>query len=258
MLKYNAKSVTNHKAWTYLVKYNPSGWLIRWLMLMEEFDIDINIVDCLGRWHNNVDGLIRAYERVGDVLEDDDFPNTIMIINAKKTHEEYQEIVQYLDGMRFPVGATKAVLTWIAHKSRNYSIRSYWLNFKGKDGVLLRTIRKGETSHLLYEFHGGFYGGHFVRWIIPKTILQVGYYSPTLFKGAHDYSKSCDACQAYAQSFTMNGPLHPVPPLGPFEKWGIELMGPLLMTRRGHRFIMVIKYYLTKLTKVRALKSLLK
>jgi len=40
---------------------------------MEEFDIDIDIVDCLGRWHGNVDGLTRAYERVGDVLEDDDF-----------------------------------------------------------------------------------------------------------------------------------------------------------------------------------------
>jgi len=88
--------------------------------------------------------------------------------------------------------------------------------------------------------------------------LQVGYYSPTLFKGAHDYSKSCDACQAYVQSFTMNGPLHPVPPLGPFKKWGIDLMGPLPMTRKRHRFIVVTKYYLTKFAKVCVLKSLLK
>jgi hypothetical protein len=26
----------------------------------------------------------------------------------------------------------------------------------------------------------------------------------------------------------------PIPPLGHFEKWGIDLMGPLPMTRRGH------------------------
>jgi len=25
----------------------------------------------------------------------------------------------------------------------------------------------------------------------------------------------------------MSGLLHPIPPLGPFEKWGIDLMGPL-------------------------------
>jgi len=56
----------------------------------------------------------------------------------------------------------------------------------------------------------------------------------------------------------MNGPLHPVPPLGPFEKWGIDLMGPLPMIRRGHRFIVITKYYLIKFAKVHALKCLLK
>jgi hypothetical protein len=56
-----------------------------------------------------------------DVLEDDDFPDAvIMSINAEEAPEEYREIIQYLDGMRFPDGATKAVRTRIAHKSRNY------------------------------------------------------------------------------------------------------------------------------------------
>ncbi len=42
LLGYEAKIVTNHKALTYLVnKPNPSGRLARWLLLMEEFDIDI-------------------------------------------------------------------------------------------------------------------------------------------------------------------------------------------------------------------------
>jgi hypothetical protein len=38
--------------------------------------------------------------------------------------EEYQEIVQYLDGMRFLIGATKVVRTWIMYKSRNHSLIS--------------------------------------------------------------------------------------------------------------------------------------
>jgi hypothetical protein len=67
---------------------------------MEEFNIDI--VHCPGRWHDNVDGLTRAYERVGDVSKDDDFLDAaIMSINAKEAPEEYREIIQYLDGMRF-------------------------------------------------------------------------------------------------------------------------------------------------------------
>jgi transposase InsO family protein len=132
------------------------------------------------------------------------------------------------------------------------------LYFQGRDGVLRRTIGKRDISRLLYEFHDGFCGGHFAGRITAEKILQAGYYWPTLFKDAHDYCKSCDVCQAYAQRSTVSGPLHPIPPLGPFEKWGIDLMGPLPMTRRGHRFIIVATDYLTKFAEVRALKSSVK
>ncbi len=72
LLRYKAKIVTDHKALTYLVnKPNPSGRLARWLLLMEEFDIDI--VHRPGRRHGNVDGLTRTYEGVRDVSEDNDF-----------------------------------------------------------------------------------------------------------------------------------------------------------------------------------------
>jgi len=48
---------------------------------MEEFDIDI--VHRPGRRYGNVDGLTRAYEGVGDVSEDDNFLDAvIMSINA--------------------------------------------------------------------------------------------------------------------------------------------------------------------------------
>jgi hypothetical protein len=54
---------------------------------MEEFHIDI--VHHLGRRHGNVDGLMRVYEGMGDVTEDDDFPDvTLMTINAKRTPKE--------------------------------------------------------------------------------------------------------------------------------------------------------------------------
>jgi hypothetical protein len=132
------------------------------------------------------------------------------------------------------------------------------LYFQGRDGVLRRTIGKHDTSRLLYEFHDGFCGGHFVGRIIAEKILQAGYYWPTLFKDAHDYCRSCDLCQVYAQRFTVSGLLHPIPPLGPFAKWGINLVGPLPMIRRGHRFIIVATDYFTKFAKIRALKSSMK
>ncbi len=56
----------------------------------------------------------------------------------------------------------------------------------------------------------------------------------------------------------MNVLLQPIPPLGPFEKWGVNLMGSLLVIRKGHQFIVVIKNHFTKFVKVHALKSLVK
>jgi hypothetical protein len=56
----------------------------------------------------------------------------------------------------------------------------------------------------------------------------------------------------------VNGPLHPIPPLGLFEKWGVDFMGPLSMIKIGHQFIVVAINYLTKFVKVRVLKSLVK
>jgi hypothetical protein len=72
LLGYNAKIMTNHKALTYLVnKSNLSGQLARWLLLMEEFDIEI--VHHPRRWHGTIDGFTKAYEGMGDVSKDDDF-----------------------------------------------------------------------------------------------------------------------------------------------------------------------------------------
>jgi hypothetical protein len=90
--------------------------------------------------------------------------------------KEYQKIIQYMDGMRFLVAGTKALWTQIVHKSQNYLIIRDQLYFQGNDGVLQRTIRKGETSHLLYEFHDGFCGGHFAGQITTILFLQISYY----------------------------------------------------------------------------------
>ncbi len=81
--------MTDHKALTYLVnKFNLSGRLVRWLLSIEEFGI--NIVHHLRRRHGNVDGLIRAYEGEGDVLKDDDIPNAkIITINAEEMLKKY-------------------------------------------------------------------------------------------------------------------------------------------------------------------------
>jgi hypothetical protein len=53
-----------------------------------------------------------------------------MTINVKEAFEEYWKIIQYVDGMRFLIIATKVMRTWIVHKSQNYLIIGDQLYFQ--------------------------------------------------------------------------------------------------------------------------------
>jgi hypothetical protein len=126
------------------------------------------------------------------------------------------------------------------------------LYFEGKDCVLEQTIKMGETSCLFVQISW---------WVLWRPFCKTNHnikdfasrlLLATLFKDAHDYWRSYDICQAYAQRCTMSAPL------GPFEKWGVDLMGPLLVTSKWHWFIVVVTYYLIKFVEVRVLKSLVK
>ncbi len=101
------------------------------------------------------------------------------------------------------------------------------LYFQGRDSVLQQTIRKRDTSRLLYEFHDGFCEGHFAGWIIAEKILQAGYYWPTLFKDAHDYCRSCNVCQAYVQKVYCEWPFTSHTTMKTFWKMRNWFNGPI-------------------------------
>jgi hypothetical protein len=95
---------------------------------------------------------------------------------------------------------------------------------------------------LLSEFHEGICEGHFVEKIIAK-ILWGGYHWLIIFKNALEWH---DVCPAFVNKYVVHVPLHPIPPLRTFEKWGIDLMGPLLISPWTNKFLMVAIDYFTK------------
>ncbi len=116
-------------------------------------------------------------------------------------------------------------------------------------------VEKEDVLTLLSKFHEGVCGGHFARRITAEKILQGEYHCPKLFKDAMEYCKTCDVCQTFANKSMVHVPLHPIPPLGAFEKWGIDLMGPLPITTRANKFLVAATNYLTKWAEVMPLKT---
>ncbi len=69
--------------------------------LQDDF-INFVELDHLNKQHNDVDGVIKPYEKIKNVSKDNDFPNMAkMNINVEEKLEKYLNIIQYFDGMNF-------------------------------------------------------------------------------------------------------------------------------------------------------------
>jgi hypothetical protein len=78
-------------------------------------------------------------------------------------------------------------------------------------------------------------------------VLRDGYYWPTLFKDAHAYSRSCEACQKVAgREHKVVIPLQPVAIEEPFEQWGLDIIGEINPhSSKQHKYILTATDYFT-------------
>jgi hypothetical protein len=72
-----------------------------------------------------------------------------------------------------------------------------------------------------------------------------------------NFVDSCDQCQRTgAPSFRNHWPLTPIIPLAPFEKWGIDFIGPISpVSSQKKRYIILATDYATKWVEARATRK---
>ena len=66
-----------------------------------------------------------------------------------------------------------------------------------------------------------------------------------MYEDIRQYVKTCDTCQRRGKKHTKE-PLHPLSIERPFQRIGIDVVGPLPITERQNRYIVVATDYLTK------------
>ena len=115
-------------------------------------------------------------------------------------------------------------------------------------------VGEPHISRIMKEMHNSIYSGHLG---ISKTYARIAqrFFWPGMRKQINKYVQECDRCQRVKSSKYAKAPLKPIRPTRPMEIITADLAGPLPMTARGNRYILVVCDHFSKFTQCYALKN---
>ncbi|XP_052110229.1 uncharacterized protein LOC127741545 [Arachis duranensis] len=157
---------TDHAALKYLLtKQESKPRLIRWILLLQEFDIEIK-------------------DRSGA-------ENKLMMIEEAPW---FADIAKFKAIGELPTNINKHMRRKLIKDAKHYICDEPYLFKKCADGILRRCISHEEGQEVLWQCHGSAYGGHFSGKRTAAMVLQCGFYWPTIFKDAKELVSRCDEC----------------------------------------------------------------
>ncbi|GJR05581.1 putative nucleotidyltransferase, ribonuclease H [Tanacetum coccineum] len=236
-------------------KQDAKPRLIRWILLLQEFDIEIKdrkgtknvAADHLSRLENN--------ETSDDSEVDDNFPGeNLMEINTKD-EPWFADFANYLVGNIIPKGMTYQQKNKFFSDLKHYFWEEPYLFKVCSDGMIRRCISGPETRTILDKCHHGPTGGHYGPNITAKKVLDSGFYWPTIIKEAHTLVRLCEACQKTRNiSKRDEMPLNNIQVCEIFDIWGIDFMGPFPKSYK-FEYILVAVDYVSKWAEAQALPT---
>ncbi|KAD7116998.1 hypothetical protein E3N88_04266 [Mikania micrantha] len=242
---------TDHAALRYLFnKKDAKPRLIRWILLLQEFDIEIR--DKKGAENVAADHLSRLEnperEELRDTAIGDTFPHEfLMVVKAEQQGLPwFADFANYLaDGVLLK-GMTHQQKKKFFADVKHYLWDDPYLFRVGADQVIRRCVHGAEAADILRHCHEGPTGGHHGATLTAKKVFDSGFFWPTIYKDAHVFVKSCDSCQRVGNISSRNEmPQTSIQVCEIFDLWGIDFMGPFPMSR-GNRYILVAVDYVSK------------
>ncbi|KAM1878486.1 hypothetical protein ACFX14_040469 [Malus domestica] len=236
---------TDHAALKYLLsKKDAKPRLIRWILLLQEFDLEIK--DKKGSENvvaNHLSRLIIPTASEEDSLPlSESFPDEQLFAVQIKT-PWFADIVNYL-----VKGVVHPDLTFQQKKKFLSDVKHYfwdepYLYKYCPDQIIRRCIPEAEQESVIKFAHHFACGGHFGQKRTAEKILQSGLFWPTLFKDAHNWCKACDRCQRVGNQSKRNEmPQQSNLIVELFDVWGIDFMGPFPSSHGNHYILVAVEY----------------
>ena len=239
---------SDHAALKYLLtKKDAKPRLIRWILLLQEFDLEIK--DKKGSENVVADHLSRMLH--GHDVEEETLPlrehfpdEQLFAINV--VDPWYADIINYIATKRVPENFTRAQKDKLIKTAKYYVWDEPYLWKHCPDQVIRRCVPETEFNSILTFCHSYACGGHFGAKKTALKILESGFYWPSLFKDAYVFCMTCDRCQRTGNIGPRNQmPLSSVLVVEIFDVWGIDFMGPF-PSSHGFVYILLAVDYVSK------------
>ncbi|RDY14381.1 putative mitochondrial protein, partial [Mucuna pruriens] len=200
-----------------LKKTDAKSRLIQWMLLLQEFNIEIR--DKKGVENLIVNHLSRI-ERENDPMPiRDKFPNEKMLhINMHTPW--FADICNFVVASHFPPEASRLYKERLQSDAKYYIWDHPYLWRLCNEQVICRCIPNAEINSVLQFCHAAPGGGHYgSTWTTTK---------PTIFLDSYQFVSTCKKCQKarVAISRRHEVPQQPILFYKVFDVWGIDFMGP--------------------------------
>ncbi|XP_022020027.1 uncharacterized protein LOC110920078 [Helianthus annuus] len=183
-----------------------------------------------------------------------DQAETVMSISIQEK-SWMTSILDYLKDSTLP--EDKAQARKMKVKALQYQIHDGKLYRKKFLGPLLRCLTPEETSYVIREIHWGICGIHSGPRMVIAKAMNAGYFWPGMHQSAVNELQACEDCQRHAPiNHRAKNDLVPVTSAWPFQKWGIDIVGPFPVSTGGVRFLLVAIDYFTKWIKAKPLRTI--
>nr|GEY11830.1 reverse transcriptase domain-containing protein [Tanacetum cinerariifolium] len=191
---------TDHSALKYLLnKQDTKPRLLRWVLLLQEFDI--TILDKKGSKNLAADHLSRLENSHQDVLENKDINENFPLetLGSLTSHSTpwFADIANFHAENFIKKGLTsqqKKTFEILKAFHEGPSGGHHGVNLTAKK-IIRHCVHGQDAFEILKAFHEGPSGGHHGANLTAKKVFDAGFFWPSIYRDAHEMIKTCDICQ---------------------------------------------------------------
>lgn len=246
---------TDHHSLQWLLNAKEPPRLVRWALRLAEFDFEIKYRK--GKANQVADALSRL-PLDPPAVEDEDRHDQLLIVRAnlitkelKLTSEEVIE-AQASDPELNPLIETC--------RAKGGRVDEYVLEdnllFKTSGPKKLLVVPYSLVERILHLYHNETMSAHVSRDRL-SDILTNRFYWPRMKRDIADWVAACLVCRKVKPTRPLrHGLLQPVAADYPFEKVGVDIMGPIHATKDKFRYVLVCVDYFTNWVEAAPLRSI--